>query len=85
MAEILGKLVDFRNKYAVHRELDFSRPVPTFEMALTVAYYYDTWVRGISPLSIDEPPFELFAKTLRNSMLPVVEKLLVGRSPSPAT
>jgi hypothetical protein len=29
-------VVDFRNKFAVHRELEFSDPVPKFEMALTV-------------------------------------------------
>ena len=73
-------VVDFRNKYAVHRELQFSSPVPNFDMALTVAYYYDTWVRGIiSPDSLDERRLESFAKTLRDSMVPVVEKLLMDR------
>ena len=77
-------VVDFRNKYAVHRELEFKDPVPIFDIALTVAYYYDTWVRGIiGPASFDEPPFELFAKTLGDSMVPAVEKLLTGRSPDP--
>ncbi len=71
-------VVDFRNKFAVHRELEFSSPVPKLDMALTVAYYYDTWVRGIiSPALLDEPPLESFAKTLRDSMVPVVEKLLM--------
>jgi hypothetical protein len=70
-------VVDFRNKYAVHRELEFKDPVPKFETALTVAYYYDAWVRRIiSPASFDEPPLELFAKTLGDSMVPVMEKLL---------
>lgn len=79
-------MVDFRNKYAAHRELEFKDPVPKFEMALTVAYYYDTWVRGIiSPKSLDEPPFEIFAKTLGKSMVPVVERLLMGRAPDPRT
>jgi hypothetical protein len=72
-------IVDFRNKYAVHRELEFNRQVPKFDEALTVAYYYDTWVRGIiSPASLDEPPLELFAQTLRELVVPMVEKLLVG-------
>jgi hypothetical protein len=72
-------VVDFRNKYAVHRELEFSRPVPNFDNALAVAYYYDAWVRGvISPAAFDEPPLESFAKTLHDSMAPVVEKLLVN-------
>jgi hypothetical protein len=71
-------VVDFRNKYAVHRELEFNSPVPKFDKALAVAYYYDTWVRGIiSPASFDEPPLELFAQTLRELVVPMVEKLLV--------
>lgn len=73
-------VVDFRNKYAVHRELEFNEPVPVFDTALAVAYYYDGWVREIiSPTSVDEPPLELFAKTLCNSMVPVVERLLTDR------
>ena len=69
-------VVDFRNKYAVHRELEFRSPVPIFDIALAVAYYYDNWVRGIiSPASFDEPPLELFAKTLHDLMVPVVEKI----------
>jgi hypothetical protein len=68
-------VVDFRNKFAVHREPGFSGRVPNFDMALTVAYYYDAWVREIiSPDWVDEPPLESFAETLRNSMVPVVEK-----------
>jgi hypothetical protein len=75
--EYWKSVLDFRNKYAVHREPGFRRPVPNFDTALTVAYYYDTWVRRvIFPDSLDEPPLEPFGKTLRDSMFPVVEKLL---------
>ncbi len=31
-------VVVFRNKYAVHRELEFNEPVPIFDIALSVAY-----------------------------------------------
>ena len=72
-------VVDFRNKYAVHRELQFRKPVPTFDIALKIAYYYDTWVREIiSPASLDEPTLELSAKTLHDAMAPVVEKFLMN-------
>jgi len=71
-------VVDFRNKYAVHRELEFKRPVPTFDTALDVAYYYDTWVRRIiSPATFAEPPLKFFAQTLHKSVVPMAEKLLV--------
>ncbi len=71
-------VVDFRNKYAVHRELEFREPVPILNTAVAVAYYYDVWVRGIiSPALFDEPQLELSAKTLHDSMIPVVEKLLM--------
>jgi hypothetical protein len=68
----------FRDKWVAHRELKpFTDPVPNFDTALAVAYYYDNWVRDvISPHSLDEPPFELFAASLRESVTPLVNKLL---------
>jgi hypothetical protein len=73
------RVVDFRNRFAVHRELEFKGPVPVFDTALAVAYFYDTWVREIiSPDSFDEPLLKLFGKNLSDSMVPTVEKLLNG-------
>ena len=73
------RVVDFRNKYAVHRELEFKEPVPVFDTALAVAYFYDTWVREIiAPASFDEPPLKLFGKHLSDLMIRVVEKLLTN-------
>jgi hypothetical protein len=70
-------MVDFRNKYAVHRELEFKNPVPDFDPALAVVYYYDNWVRRfIRPDTLQEPPLESFALSLRKSVVPLVEKLL---------
>jgi hypothetical protein len=34
-------IVSFRNKYAVHRDIKFSDPVPILDTALSVVYYYD--------------------------------------------
>jgi hypothetical protein len=70
-------MTDFRNKYAVHRELEFKNPVPDFDPALAVAYYYDNWVRRvISPDRLEEPPLKPFALSLQKSVAPLVEKLL---------
>lgn len=70
-------MTDFRNKYAAHRELAFKSPVPNFDMALSVAYYYDNWVRRvISPDTFAEPQLESFALSLQKSVVPLVEKLL---------
>ena len=70
-------MTDFRNKYAAHRELEFNSPVPNFDTALAVAYYYDNWVRRvISPDTFAEPQLDSFALSLQKSVVPLVEKLL---------
>jgi len=71
-------MTDFRNKYAAHRELEqFTSPVPNFDTALAVAYYYDNWVRRlISPDTFAEPTLESFALSLQKSVVPLVKKLL---------
>ena len=69
-------MTDFRNKYAAHRELPFTNPVPNFDTALAVAYYYDNWVRMIIyPDTFAEPTLELSALSLQKSVVPLVEKL----------
>lgn len=40
-------MCDFRNKYVAHYEMDFSQPVPDFDIALRIAYAYDKWIRDI--------------------------------------
>jgi hypothetical protein len=57
--------------------LDFSEPVPDFDTALIVAYYYDKWVRQIiSPATLAEPSLKLFAMSQRDLAAPLVDKLL---------
>jgi hypothetical protein len=57
--------------------LDFASPVPNFDTALEVAFYYDQWVRKlISPDIIAEPPLVSFARSLEKSAVPFVEKLM---------
>jgi hypothetical protein len=69
-------MTDFRNKYAAHRELDYEEPVPEFDSALKVAYYYDRWIREvISPDIFEEPPLERFAEALKQSVTPLICQL----------
>jgi len=77
----------FRNKWAAHRELEpFADPVPTFDTALAVAYHYDQWVRNlISPHSLDEPPLELFAASLQQSITPQLDELFRATKSQPDT
>lgn len=70
------EIVHFRNNYAAHRALNFVSPVPHFDAALKVAYYYDSWVRKvISPDTFAEPLLEAFALTLAQSMNPLANRL----------
>jgi hypothetical protein len=65
---------DFRDKYASHRELEFANPVPNFDIALKVAFYYDQWVRKlILPDTIEEPALESFASSLDKTAVLFVE------------
>jgi hypothetical protein len=76
--EYWASMKSFRDKWAVHRELEtFTDPMPNFDTALTVAYHYDSWVRDvISPASFAEPSLKFFAQSLQQSVTPWVNKLL---------
>ncbi len=75
--EYWKSITDFRNKFAVHRECSFRDPVPNFDTALAVAYYYDNWVRGIiSPDTLAAHTLEAVALSLQKSVAPLVKKLL---------
>lgn len=50
---------EFRSRYAAHRELNYSKPVPVFKTAEEVAYFYDEWIRKvIEPDVFEEPPLK---------------------------
>jgi hypothetical protein len=67
----------FRDKFAAHRQLNFSRPVPDFDVALKVTFYYDQWVRRlIFPDTIDEPAMESFASSLNKTTIALVARLM---------
>lgn len=65
----------FRNKYAAHRD-HYEKPVPQFDIALNVAYFYDSWVRQvISPHSFAEPTLIATAERLKRDFAPLIERL----------
>lgn len=67
----------FRDRFAAHRDPDFDSPVPNFDTALKVAFYYDQWVRKvISPDTVEEPALGSFARSLAETAVPFVEKLM---------
>jgi hypothetical protein len=64
---------DFRGGYAAHRELNYSKPVPSFSTAEEVAYYYDTWIREIiKPDIFDEPPLQKSVSSIQKEIRPLV-------------
>jgi hypothetical protein len=75
----------FRDKYVAHRELvPYSHPVPYFENALKVAYFYDAWIRRIIlPDSFAEPSLKLFANKLSKSADDLARKLFDATEPHP--
>jgi len=60
------EMLEFRNKYAAHRELDYRKPVPSFDTAMDIVFYYDRWIRKvISPDTFEEPPLVDTARDLK--------------------
>jgi hypothetical protein len=71
------EMVDFRNEYIAHRELNYNKHVPYLDRALEVAYVYDGWIRDIiSPDILEEPPLKESAAELPQSIKPLVTELL---------
>ena len=71
------ELTNFRNQFAAHRDLQYSGPVPSFDTALKVTYFYDDWVREvIAPDSFEEPALLELATRLEGSVTPLVGELM---------
>lgn len=59
------EITNFRNKYVAHREVRFNAPVPSFDRALDIAFFYDRWVRIIiKPDHLAEGSLKLFSESL---------------------
>jgi len=53
------EMVTFRDQYVAHRDFTNSNPVPLFDRALEVAFFYDAWVRRlIAPDVLDIRPLK---------------------------
>jgi hypothetical protein len=71
------QLTGFRNNFAAHRQLNYPDPVPDFDVALKVAYFYDVWIRQvIAPASFSEPSLSLFGAKLGRSSNSLASRLL---------
>lgn len=71
-------ITDFRNHFAVHRILNYDKPVPHFDAAVKVAFYYDEWIREvIFPDIFEEPPLnkssDEFQKYIRQVTYPLLK------------
>ena len=52
---------DFRDKYVAHHDISFSAIVPDFDIALKVAYVYETWIRCLlKPDTLDDQPLKTY-------------------------
>lgn len=80
---------DFRGGYAAHRELNYSKPVPEFNTAETIAYYYDNWIRDlIKPDIFEEPPLKESVSQMQKRVRPLImhylsETKLFGQGTEP--
>jgi len=69
----------FRDTYAAHRQGHYSEPVPEFDTAQAVAYYYDGWIRRlIDPDQLTEPPLKESALLMQKRIRPLVMLYLSG-------
>lgn len=67
----------FRNNYAAHRAIDYNTPVPNFDLALKVAYYYDAWIRHvIQPDMFPEPSLQETAERVKQEITPLIDRLM---------
>ena len=63
---------DFRGGYATHRELNYSKPVPQFKTAESVAYFYDKWIRKlIEPDIFDEQSLKESVALMKKEIRPL--------------
>jgi len=70
------EMTDFRSKFAAHRELEYKKPIPKFDIALRVVYYYDHWIRKvIAPDIMNEPLLEESENNLM-AIIPLINTLI---------
>ena len=67
---------DFRNEVAAHHIIDFDGILPNLDVAKSVAYYYDDWVRDLVSGSFSEPSLKTSANRLKQSVPSLINQLL---------
>lgn len=73
------EITGFRNKYAAHTEIGYKAPVPSFDNALNIAFFYDRWIRKvISPDSFAEGDLKLFATNLQKKVEKPLAAIIAG-------
>ena len=62
----------FRGGYAAHGDLNYSEPVPDFNIAQEVAYFYDQWIREVIESHVfDEPPLKESVRRMQQEIRPL--------------
>ena len=62
-------MVGFRNQFVVHRELEFNKPVPYFDLAYKVAILFDLWIREkIKPDFLDFETLDQISVSYRSKV-----------------
>jgi hypothetical protein len=70
------EIIDFRNKYSAHREIQFDDPVPLLGDALEIAFAYDGWIRDyIKPDRLEGPTLKEIATEYRENVATSLIKL----------
>lgn len=73
------EVLDFRNKFVVHREIKFNEPTPNFKVAYDIALTFDKWAREmIYPDRFDGPEFEELIEAARSTIRKNINDLITG-------
>ncbi|MCU6792396.1 hypothetical protein OB236_09670 [Paenibacillus sp. WQ 127069] len=76
--EYWNDVTSFRNRFSVHRELNFDEPVPSLAKAYDIALYYDEWVREyIRPDVIDDLLLRDIVEKYREDLHKLMDQLKV--------
>lgn len=70
------EMVDFRNKFAAHREPEYKEAIPNFDIAFKVVYYYDHWIREVIAPDVMEEPLLEKTETKLEAMEPLIDSLI---------
>lgn len=74
-AKCWNLMVEFRNEFVVHKELEFNKSVPSFDYAYKVALLFDLWIRKkIQPDFLDFKTLAQLAEDYRKRARSTLDK-----------